>query len=413
LVAVLTLIVAVTPAAAQQAAPDDHQPIAQRLLTLHGGLVVRGTTRADDGRWSWKRDGAWVDLPLGAVVSVRDEDDARAELSVRRRELRKAAPAERVPLVEWMLETGFYTEGLGELDRMLAEGPDDPATLSLLDRDDLPVRVPRLGTEESGDVAGLLDYAARSPASLQELVVRELSRLPLAERRSLQPQLTAGLVSRESLRRRFSALALRRLFPGFSVDELTRRAVLDPADEVRIQAALALRDTGEESVVDPLARALASTSSTVRTHAAQSLGLTGFAAAVEPLALRLSTLSPGGGGGQVAPRGTIFVGRQIAYVQGFNAEIATNAAIADPLIGTLQEGVTLDAKIFGASGGGGYTYSHETKQLRRSLAKLTGADVRDTNDAWKQWWKTSGEGWVREHMASGSTDDGFRSAAGR
>ena len=405
LVAVLALVVAMTPAAAApQVASDDHQPIAQRLLTLHGGLVVRGTTRADDGRWSWKRDGSWVDLPLGAVVSVRDEDDARVELSQRRSKLRKAAPAQRVPLVEWMLKTGFYTEGMAELDRMLAEDPDDPATLGLLDRDNLPVRVPSLGGDASGtgggEVADLLDYAARSPASLQELVVRELSHLSLSERRSLQPRLAAGLVSPESLRRRFSALALRRLFPGFSVDELTRRAVLDPAEEVRIQAALALRDTGEESVVDPLARALASASSTVRTHAAQSLGLSGFAAAVEPLALRLSSLKPGGAGGQVAPRGTIFVGRQIAYVQGFSAEIATNSAIGDPLIGTLQEGVTLDAKVFGASGGGGYTYSHETKQLRHSLAKLTGVNVRDTNSAWKQWWKTSGEGWVREHMVT-------------
>lgn len=384
--------------------PSERQPIRKRLLTLRGGLVVRGSTRATDGRWSWKRDGEWLPLPLGAVIAVRDEDDARAELADRRRPLRKAAPAERVPLVEWMLEIGFYSEGLAELDRMLAEAPDDPAVLALLDRDDLPVRVPAWSPADPGSVTALLDYAARSPASLQELVVRELTRLPLSERRELQPLLNAGLVRSDALRRRFSALALRRLFPGFSVDELTRRAVLDPVEEVRVQAALALRDSGEESVIDPLARALASSSSTLRTHAAQSLGLSGFAAAVEPLALRLMTLAPSGEGGQVAPRGTIFVGRQIAYVQDFEAEIATNSAIADPIIGTLQEGVTLDVKVFGSSGGG-YTYTHETKQLRRSLSRLTGAEVRDTNGAWKQWWKSSGEDWVRDHVHGGAPSE--------
>jgi hypothetical protein len=380
----------------ESAADQEREPIRKRLLTLQGGLVLRGTTRFELGRWSWKRDGEWTPLPLGAVVSARTEKEALAELSKRRQPLRKAAAALRVPLVEWMLQTGLYTEALGELDRMLGEAPDDPAVLALLARNDLPVRVPAWSSGDAESMKALLDYAARSPASLQEMVVRELEPLPLAELRELQPLLTAGLTSRESQRRRFSVLALRRLFPGFSVNELTRRAVLDPVEEVRVQSALALRDTGEESVIDPLARALGSSSSVVRTHAAQSLGLTGFAAAVEPLALRLMTLAPSGGGGQVAPRGTIFVGRQIAYVQDFDPEVATNATIADPIIGTIQEGVTLDVKIFGSSGGG-YTFAHETRHLRRSLSRLTGADVKDTNGAWKHWWNTVGQEWVQAH----------------
>jgi hypothetical protein len=378
------------------------KPIRKRLLTLRGGMVVRGSTRQDDGRWSWKKGGDWLPLPLGAVVSARAENEALGELSDRRRPLRKATAAERVPLVSWMLTTGLYSEALGELDRLLAESPDEPGVLALLDRRDLPVRAPSWNAADESSLEALLDYAARSPASLQELVVRQLAALPLAERRDLQPLLAARLGRSQALGRRFCALALRRLFPGFSVEELTRRAVLDPVEEVRVQAALALRDTGEESVIDPLARALGSASSTVRTHAAQSLGLSGFAAAVEPLALRLTTLKPGGGGGQLAPRGTIFVGRQIAYVQGFEAEVASGAVIVDPLIGTLQEGATLDVKVYGSSGGG-YTYTHETKQLRGSLAKLTGADVRDTNGAWKQWWASNGEAWMRDHREAGES----------
>jgi len=363
------------------------------LLTLGNGLVLRGEAEAVAGGWRLTRASGTSLVPAELVVAVADADEVEAAWRERRRALRHATPAERVPLAAWSLEVGLYRQALSELDSILEQAPDEPAALALLARDDLPVVVPALEPADLRGLPGLLDYAARSPAALQELAVARLGELPLGEQRGLPERLTAELSHADGNRRRFAALALRRLFPGLSLGALTCAALVDPSEPVRVQAALALADSGDEAVVDPLARALESDSSTLRTRAAAALGLVGQLAAVEPLALRLTTLSPSGRGGALVPRGTLFVGRQISYVQGFEAELASNAAIGDPLIGVVQEGVTLDARVFGTSGGG-VSYTAETATLRRSLARLTGAEVGDSNAAWKRWWRGVGQEWV-------------------
>lgn len=366
----------------------------ESLLTLTSGLVLRGEARAVEGGWELVQATGTRHLPAGAVVAVAEADAVERDWHDRRRALRRAPAAERVPLAAWALEVGLYGQALEELDRILDEAPDEPGALALLTRPDLPVRVPALEPPGAAGVPALLDYAARCPASLQELVVARLAELPLVEQRGLPERLADELVHAESNRRRFAALALRRLYPGLSLRALTRATLVDPAEPVRVQAALALGDSGDEAVVDPLARLLESDSATLRTRAAAALGLTGQLAAVEPLALRLAAARPSAGGSPLAPRGTIFVGRQISFVQGFEAEIASNAAIGDPLIGVVQEGATLDAKVFGSSGGGGVSFATESRALRHALARLTGAEVADTNAAWKAWWRDAGRDWV-------------------
>jgi hypothetical protein len=381
----------------------------ERLLTLQGGLVIRTEARLLDGAWERRdrKDRREVEaLPDGVVISHRTLDHALDELRDRRRELRLAEGAERVPLADWMLETGLYTEALGELDKAFDEDPDCLAARELLSRDDLPLGLPAHKVDDIVSLAGLVDYGSRSPASLQEFVVIGLREVPLATQRELLPLLENGLSHESPVHRQFCARALRRLFPGVATNPLTVRAVVDRSPDVRREAALALADSGDEAVIEPLARALESSNSIVRTHAAEALGFAGFPAAVEPLSLRLASLAPGGSGGALAPRGTIFVGRQISYVQGFEAEVATNAVIADPLIGTVQEGAVLDAKVFGVSGPIGYEYGHETRSIRRALSGLTGQRVTDTNAAWKRWWKTDGAEWLAEHRWDRIDEDG-------
>ena len=404
-------LVCAAPLAAQtrDGAPiDPRSRWAERLLTLPGGVVLRAQARLLDGRWQRRErdDHRAVDvLPAGAVLAERSLADALDELAERRRAARTAEAGERVPLVDWMLEVGLYTEALGELDRAFAEDPDCAEALALLARPDLPIGLPAHDLADDASLAALVDYGARSPVSLQERVLIALARAPLASQRSLLPRLEQGLLDAQPVRRLFCARALRRLFPGSELKALTRRAVLDTSEGVRQQSALALADSGEDSVIAPLALALDSESALVRTHAAEALERVGLVAAVEPLALRLATLGPGsgrgsGGGGGSRPRGTLFVGRQTSYVQGFDAEIATNASIANPIIGVAQEGVTLDARVFGVSGPSGYSYARETASLRRALARLTGAPVRDTNAAWKAWWREQGEAWLQERLGA-------------
>lgn len=381
---------------------------AERLLTLRGGAVLRGECRLDldhaQGQGQWLRRDArdrspLEALPAGAVIAARSVADALHEWTTRRHAERLARGGQRVPLVAWALGTGLLVEALAELDRALEEEPDSREVLQLLSRPDLPIGLPAHDADDPASLIELARYGAGAPPALQELVVIALGRAGLRQLRELMPELERGLQDRRDSARRFAALALRRLLPGVAAWPLTLAAVVDRSAEVRAQAALALRDAGDESAIEPLARALESRHALVRTQAAEALGRAGFVAAVEPLALRLSTLRADGQSGGLAPSGHVFIGRQISYVQGFDAEVATNAAIANPSIGTLQAGATLDATVFGVSQVPGVSFQRESATLRAALRRLTGLALRDTNATWTAWWKSAGASWLAERLA--------------
>jgi hypothetical protein len=328
---------------------------------------------------------------------------------------------------------GLYEEALLLLDAVLEQAPDQPEALALLRRDDLPIAIPsphalvgdgartRAADDDSGAGAGeapdpqaaararLLDFAGAAPPALREMAVERMRELDGEAALSLRASLRACLTDAEAGRRAMAALALRRLHAdGGELDEaelgeLLRRAVRDVAEDPRRQAALALRDAGEPALMLPVLRALESESPALRTHAAEALGLMGHAEAVEPLVERLLTLpATGGGGGYHAPRAHIFVGRQIAFVQDFDVEVAQNAAIGNPRIGTLQEGATLDVRVLGASTSSGYGYAREAAAIRGSLERLTGVRAGSSKTSWKAWWAANKEQWPRvEAVAAG------------
>jgi len=387
--------------------PDEREldgEVRERLLHLASGPVLRMRSRRVSGAWEVLDDGHWVSLPEGSVLSSRLEHRVLAEYGQRRKALAsRAAHPERLAFAGWCFDEGLYTEGLAELDRLLTDDPDHVGALLLLARPALPFALPEWCVSGSDWPAGLVRYGGDAPRALQELVVRELGRSRQDER--VPAQLGASLRSPDPGERAFAALAARRLYPeGIAMPELLRRALLDPNGEVRLAAALALRDTGEEGVAVPFVRALESSSSVLRTHAAQGLGVLRFPVVAEPLAARLASLGTSAGGeGRRAPASHIFVGRQIAFVQDFEAEVATSAVIAKPRIGVVQEGATLDVRVQGISGSGGsevaagYTQASESRALRHALAQVTGAEVRDSNAAWCAWWEAQGPAWLAAH----------------
>lgn len=393
--------------------------IRDRLLKLRGGAVLRGSSRKLDGQWEVQRSTGWTTLPAGMVESARLEHRVVREMKERAAAARREGPDEQVELARWEFGEGLYQEGLDVLNRVLETDPDHVGALLLLAQPGLPFALPRASEDAAITRRDLLDYGRQAPRALQELVIRRLSRDE--DPAVLKAELARRLASGMARERAFSALAGRRLFPeGIALKELLRRSVLDPYEEVRTSAALALRDTGEEGLALPLVRALESTSSVTRTHAARSLGVMGFAAAVEPLAVRLATLrTSSGGDGWRAPAGNVFVGRQVSFVQDFDTEIATSAVIAKPVIGVAQEGATLDVRVHGVSGGSGgagltYSYSTETKALRRALERITNADVRDSNSAWREWWETYGRDWVAKNLPDRPVEGGTQvGTAGR
>lgn len=383
------------------AAPADERR-ARRLLTLVDGRVIRAETRRVDGRWERKGDAGWQALPAGLVASAVDERDVLSEMRKRDKQLRRATPGERVPYARWMLDSGLYSEGLMELHEILVAAPDDSAARALLARDDLPVAVPAweaLDPDQVGARGRLREYGSRSPLPLQELVIRELDGIDApSEREALRAELLSDLQSRHAGRRGFATLALRRLFPGDGAPLLVERALYDAVTDVRRGAALAVRDADSTEGVLELASALMDDHAGVRTHAADALGIVAHPATAAALMTALPRAVAAASGSTVAsgPRGHVFVGKQRAYVADYEPEVATNAVIANPEIGVVQEGAVLDVRVLGA-GGYGYGASTEVSAIRSALGRVTGADVHDTNSAWSRWWKNNGEEWLGQH----------------
>jgi hypothetical protein len=259
----------------------------------------------------------------------------------------------------------------------------------LLARGRYPLALPALpGADASAaELDSFLAAAARTSVIGRELLVQRVATAP--EIPGLRAALGQELGARASGRRAFATLALRRLFPGSEAEALLGRAVLDAAPEVRTSAALALKAFADPAVVEPALRAVGSKHATVRANAVEALGTMGYPEAVEPLFNHLLALQAGGGSAG-APRSYIFTGRQRTYVQDFDVEVAQNAAIADPIINVLTEGQVLDVAVVGVTE---YHVVAERAAVRRSLAKLTGANPGNTTTAWQRWWKENGDSW--------------------
>ncbi len=365
-----------------------------RLLHLVDGGILRAESRWRDGRWEIEEDGAWRPLASGSVASAPLERDVLAEARKRRTLARRRGPVEQVAAAEWMIAEGLLTEAFQLLEQVLASDRDQPEALALLHGGRIPVAVPQppradLSPDRLGDhYAAVLSWAAPMPLALQEMAVAALSPDPV-----LRAALTDGLRHPAPGTRRFSALALRRHFTGDAEPELTRRALVDIAPSVRMEAALALRELDDGEGLALCIDALQHPSTLVRTHAAQALSLMAAPQAVEPLIGALSaagTASAGSGGRRAA----VFFGTQRAFVQGFDAQVANQAAIADPIIGTVQSGASLDARVVSTGPVGTTT---ERRALRTALETVTGQRIGSTAAAWDRWWRREGQAWRAAH----------------
>lgn len=378
-----TTLPALRPSAAQEEVrvqEDSRTKELNRILHLAGGGVVRAKARWNGAGWEYRTQNQWASLPEAAVERVELERDVLAEARSLSRELKKDDAGARARLADWMLRAGLVDEGVAELERVLELDPDQADALAILRSPPVPIRVPGAEVEELDEAIRL---AAVSPRSLQECAAAALSRRD--DPASVMKALDEALESHSPRIRAFAALAMRRLDPKANVRDLIGRAVLDGSESVRTEAARALRDTGEPAVAIPVIRALGSASPAVRANAVEALGTMRFPAAVEPLVARLAALSAAqGGGGWRAPASHIFVGRQFAYIQDFDVEVAQFAAVADPQINTLIEGSVLDVRVIGVVE---TSIPIESRRIRRALGQISGAAPGDSNRSWIEWWE--------------------------
>ncbi len=357
------------------------EPELNRILHLRGGGTVRAKARAVDGMWEIQRGTQWQRLEHGAVTRVELERAVLAKARELERHVDRRDAATRVPYADWLAREGLLAESLQQLDLALDSQPDQPQALALLGSYPQALAVP--GADEP-DPLDAVRKAASAPRSLQELALLALGRR--TDREQVHAALVRSLDSHSPRIRALAALGLRRIAAGSEVKALVTRTVLDGSAQVRRECALALRDARDEAVTLPVLRALGSRTAAVRENAIEALGTMNYPAAVEPLIARLGALAsaPGGGGAWKAPAAHIFVGKQFAFIQDFDVEVAQGAAVADPQVNTLVEGAVLDVRVIGVSE---MTVAVESRKVRNALKQLTGANPGDTSRAWLTWWE--------------------------
>lgn len=148
---------------------------------------------------------------------------------------------------------------------------------------------------------------------------------------------------------------------------LIHSSLYDASPAVRDESLEAVAAFGDPDVFFPYARALNSQSPAMRVNAAHALQGLGDHRAVGKILYRVSL-----GIGE-SPRANIFIGKQQSYIQDFDVEIAQAAAIGDPIVNTIRDGVILDYKVLGGSGEA-LVEVDETGAYAGALASLLGRD---------------------------------------
>ncbi|MEZ6013876.1 MAG: HEAT repeat domain-containing protein [Planctomycetota bacterium] len=390
----------------------------KRILFLTGGGALRAIARQEGSDWQVKDRAAWLTIPAAAVARVELEKDV---LRAFERSLRDAFKVEDLPssldaraaAVALGLDSGLLQEAMTAAEVILRDFPTHRATRDvLLDRAAL-FRVPQVardqgegpaasdgapgtGPTEAPAAAGpfepILRFAAQNGRALREVCVLRLGESAHSgpERDALRATLAAELRAPQPGRRSFAALAQARLFPGEALEALFVHALRDTSVEVRAEAARAVGAAGDPGLVLPLVRVLEGSASTkMRRHAAEALGHTGYQTAVAPLVGRLSALAAAakaGANAQRIPHSSIFIGRQFAYIQDFDVEVAQLQSVADPQVNVLIEGQALDAGVVGS-----VEYREmivvERATIQRALQALTGARPGGHARDWIQWWE--------------------------
>jgi len=375
-----------------------------RIVATTGGTYLRARAYLDGDVWQVRVDREWRAFPASSVISAVAVRDLEREARKVERELDMKDPDQRVQLAAWYAEHGMLEDALELLDKNLRGDPVHTATHALLVPERFPVRFDQalpsapeptpetdpleVWTAHTRDV---LDALAKYPPAARELMWKQLDPAFTAPENhaAFLHALTAELTSRSARRRAQASAALRRMAPTHlagvttlhqdAVRALVARCALDGSEDVRIHSALALGALEEPAVAAPLVRALASPSASVRLNVIESLGVLALPSTAPALVATLAATNAASGLTR-PPASHIFIGKQTAYLQDFDVEIANGASIADPQIGVIQEGAVLDVRIVAA-----HTRMVQVQHksaLRKALIEITGVDHKYDDEAW-------------------------------
>lgn len=247
-----------------------------------------------------------------------------------------------------------------------------PEEYALLAKDELAAkreREARAVADEALKRAWSRDPAVRGRA------MAAIERLPAEHR--LRPLSIAARIRHDDVRRRAVA-GLGALDSVDALPPLYKRAIFDKSDSIRAAAVAGIKATDAAGKIGPFVHALNSPFDVVRLHAVQALGALGDPAAVGPLVARYQVV---GGSGQ-----SVYISNvnQISFVQDFDVEVAQTAFIADPVIGVIQDGLTLNFRALATTG---TIDIYEKPAYAEALGQLTGKDLGNDPKAWAEWYR--------------------------
>lgn len=378
-----------------------------RVLKTSYGVFIRSRSYLADGQWMVRLNREWQAFDAALITSAESVRDLEKEAKRLTKTLDLDDDDQRLELGAWYAEHGLLEEAIAQLDIVLRHNPNHPGALALLTPEHFPLRFdgvlpapPQLsdGTDpiaawETTTKQLLGTLSNYSPAA-RELVWAQLDPGFSAPENqpALMMALTTQLESSSSRQRAQAAHALRRLAPTHldgtstlhanAVRTLVRRAALDGTEDVRSSATYALARLDDPAVAAPFVKALASTSPAIRLHAAEALGILAVPATAPALVSALAATSAAGGISR-APASSIFIGTQKAYLQDYDVEVATGAAIGDPVVNVIQEGAVLDVRVIAAHQR--IQLVHQRSALRKALKRITGQDFKYDTEAWTTW----------------------------
>ncbi len=236
--------------------------------------------------------------------------------------------------------------------------------------------------------------AARIPPSPEHIkqLIRNLGSTSVTERdyarqvldslppETLRKPLVQALYDRSPQIRRWAAESLADVRHNDVVRPLIAAAVQDKEETVRTAAVDSLVTlAGRDQIAWAFLGELNGWIPRYRIHAYHALGRIGNPYAVGVLIRRMRYHLVSGGG----PRAHIFIGEQMAYVKDYDVEVATNAAVADPVVGVVNNGQVLDIKTVRVER---IIEVEERVALVGALEALTGAGLGQDYVAWVRWW---------------------------
>ncbi len=381
-------------------------------VVLKNGLEVSGAVAEKDGSVEVLRDGKTRVFPRDRVLEIRKGESRAEEFSRRAGALAADDAAGWFKLGLWARENGV-PEARTAFEKVIAIDTDHRAARRELGYESvdgtwvtgdeamrrkgfvlaggrwvLPAEADRLmreGLMEQAPVTEEHRKLAREVAEAlkdddAEIRAAAAEMAPTLPDAALLDPMKKLLLAPHADTRIFAVKTLSRIGDRTALPFLIRTSMFDAKEDVRNAAFRAIKGFQDADVFYPYARATLSNEPLASIQGAKALAVLGDMRGVD-VVLRKVSIALGAAG-----RANIMVGQQNSYIQDFDVEIAQAAAIGDPIVQTIRDGIILDVKVLGGHGEGWIV--EQRGAYARALQDLTG---RDYGQDWKAWRKFADE----------------------